>query len=448
MCQRGKKTTSSDIVTAATVTAEPNNEDGASCILPVFQNLPTIVNQLLGSLQPYPFERLAAIKSAVTPAADKSCIDLSIGEPKHPTPDIITDTLREHLEELARYPTTIGDAMLRNSIAAWLRRRFHLAEASIDPDRQVLPVNGTREALFAIAQVVVDAHSGQRPIVMLPNPFYQIYEGAALMAGAEPYYVNCRADNGYVPDLGAIPESIWRRCQLLYLCSPGNPTGVVSSAAQYDQVFELSDRYGFVIAADECYSELYLNENEPPLGLLEHASRSGRDEFRRLVVFHSLSKRSNAPGMRSGFVAGDAAILKPYLLFRTYHGCTLPPPIQAASAAAWGDERHVQENRQRYRDKFAAVLDILDDTLEVSAPQGGFYLWPKLPIDDVAFARSLFEEQNVIVLPGQFVSRQAAGVNPGSRHVRIALVAPLTECIEAARRMRDHLRTISAEDKS
>jgi N-succinyldiaminopimelate aminotransferase len=407
-----------------------------------------IVNQLLGSLQPYPFERLAAVKNAVTPAADKTCIDLSIGEPKHPTPRVITATLAEHLQELSRYPTTRGDAMLRNSIAAWLGRRFHLADSLIDPERHVVPVNGTREALFAIAQVVVNANSGNRPIVMLPNPFYQIYEGAALMAGAEPYYVNCSAGNDYAPDFDSVPESIWQRCQLLYLCSPGNPTGVVSTAGEYDKVLELSDRYGFVVAADECYSELYIDENEPPLGLLDHAARSGRDEFRRIVVFHSLSKRSNAPGMRSGFVAGDAEVLKPYLLFRTYHGCTLPPPIQAASAAAWDDERHVVENRQHYRDKFAAVLDILGSTLDVTAPQGGFYLWPKLLVDDVAFARGLIEEQNVIVLPGQFVSRQSAGINPGNRHIRIALVAPLAECIEAAQRIRDHLQTISAEEIS
>jgi N-succinyldiaminopimelate aminotransferase len=306
--------------------------------------------------------------------------------------------------------------------------------------RHVIPVNGTREALFAIAHTVVDRSGADKPVVIMPNPFYQIYEGACLMAGAEPYYLNCLPETGYRPDLDAVPETIWRRCQLIYVCSPNNPTGAVCDDDFYRRLLSLSDRYGFVIAADECYGEIYPDEDRPPLGLLQHAMHDGRDDFRNIVVFNSLSKRSNVPGMRSGFVAGDADIMQSFLLYRTYHGCAMAPPIQAASIAAWRDEAHVEENRRLYREKFAAVLAILCDVVDVAAPEGGFCLWPRLPVDDIEFTAVLIRDQKVIVLPGQFLARDSAGVNPGKRHVRVALVASLDQCIEAAERIRGKLQ--------
>ncbi len=397
-------------------------------------NAVTTMNPHLDKLHPYPFEKLAALHADVTPPAQLPPIALSIGEPRHPTPKLITEAVIEHLHGLSRYPATRGSSRLRGAIADWLVARFGLAAGSLDPDHQVLPVNGTREALFAVAQCLVDPTTA--PLVMMPNPFYQIYEGAALLAGAAPFYIDTPAEQGYLPDFDAVPDSAWARCRLLYVCSPGNPTGRVLDLDTYDRLLELADRHDFVIASDECYSEIYLDEDAPPPGLLSACARAGRDDYRRCLVFHSLSKRSNAPGLRSGFVAGDAQLIEPFFRYRTYHGCAMPPATQDASALAWGDERHVRENRRLYREKFAAVLDILQPVLEVEAPPAGFYLWPRVPGDDRDFARRLYAEQNVVVLPGSFLSRDTAGGNPGSGHVRMALVAPLDECVEAAQRIR------------
>ncbi len=394
------------------------------------------MNPNLERLQPYPFEKLRALMSGVTPPAGLDHIPLSIGEPRHPTPAFVTEAVLAHLHGLSSYPLTRGSATLRQAIAGWLERRFGLGEGALDPERQVLPVNGTREALFAFAQAVVDAG---RPgaAVLMPNPFYQIYEGAALLAGAEPVYLNC-GDDG-LPDFDAIPAETWARCQLLYLCSPHNPTGAVVPEATLRKLMALADEHDFIIAADECYSEIYFDEDRPPVGLLEAAARAGRSDFRRCVVFHSLSKRSNAPGLRSGFVAGDAEVLQAFFAYRTYHGCAMPEHHQAASRLAWGDEDHVRQNRAEYRAKFDAVLEILGDVLEVQRPEAGFYLWPRTPGDDAEFARELYRQQNVTVLPGSFLSRTVNGENPGAGRVRMALVAPLDECVDAARRIRSFL---------
>ncbi len=394
------------------------------------------MNPNLERLQPYPFEKLRALMSGVTPPAGLDHIPLSIGEPRHPTPAFVTEAVLAHLHGLSSYPLTRGSATLRQAIAGWLERRFGLGEGALDPERQVLPVNGTREALFAFAQAVVDAG---RPgaAVLMPNPFYQIYEGAALLAGAEPVYLNC-GDDG-LPDFDAVPAETWARCQLLYLCSPHNPTGAVVPEATLRKLMALADEHDFIIAADECYSEIYFDEDRPPVGLLEAAARAGRSDFRRCVVFHSLSKRSNAPGLRSGFVAGDAEVLQAFFAYRTYHGCAMPEHHQAASRLAWGDEDHVRQNRAEYRAKFDAVLEILGDVLEVQRPEAGFYLWPRTPGDDAKFARELYRQQNVTVLPGSFLSRTVNGENPGAGRVRMALVAPLDECVDAARRIRSFL---------
>ncbi|MGJ0483004.1 MAG: succinyldiaminopimelate transaminase [Methylomicrobium sp.] len=394
----------------------------------------------LRQLQPYPFEKLAALKQGVTPPAGKQHIALSIGEPAHPTPHLIQETLLTHLHGLSNYPTTKGLPELRQTIAAWLTRRFRLEEELLNPETQILPVSGTREALFSFAQCLIDRTAD--PVVVMPNPFYQIYEGAALLAGADPYFLNTVAANGYLPDFDAVPESIWRRCQLLYICTPGNPSGAVMPRETLIRLLELAEKYDFIIASDECYSELYDDENSPPPGLLEAASAISNTAFKRCVVFHSLSKRSNAPGLRSGFVAGDAAILQDYFKYRTYHGAAMPLPTQHASIAAWGDEKHVRENRRLYREKFAAVIDILGDAAQLIKPPAGFYLWIKTPIDDTEFTRQLFAQQNVTVLPGSYLSRDFGGVNPGRNHVRIALVAPLEECVEAAQRIKSFLNTL------
>jgi N-succinyldiaminopimelate aminotransferase len=324
--------------------------------------------------------------------------------------------------------------LLREAIADWLTRRFRLSAGSINPDRNVLPVNGTREGLFSLAQAVVDP--GRDALVLIPNPFYQIYEGAALLAGARPVYLSCPPENGFVPDFDAVDDATWRHCQLLYLCSPGNPTGAVIPQGTLAQLIELADAHDFVIAADECYAEIYPDERIPPVGLLEAAAAAGREDFHRCVVFHSLSKRSNSPGLRSGFIAGDATIIERFLAYRTYHGCAMPLQHQHASAAAWADEAHVIDNRRLYREKFDAVLSILGDVLDVQRPAGGFYLWPRTPVADTEFARGLFERQNVTVLPGSFLSRVGASGDPGAGRVRMALVAPLSECIDAARRIK------------
>jgi len=398
------------------------------------------MNSDLDRLQPYPFERLNALKAGVVPPTATTHIALQIGEPKHPTPGLVTEELLSHLHGLAVYPTTKGTPGLRAAIAHWLNRRFALPVHSIDPDRHVLPVNGTREALFAFAQAVVDR---TRPAtVVMPNPFYQIYEGAALLAGAEPHYVPCTAATGWAPDFDAVPAAIWDRCQLLYVCSPGNPTGAVLNTAALQRLIRLADAHDFVIAADECYSEIYADEAAPPAGLLQAAAAMGRHDYARCVVFHSLSKRSNAPGLRSGFVAGDAEILERFLLYRTYHGCAMSPPVQAASARAWADEAHVVANRAAYRAKFSAVLDVLDGCLDVTMPPAGFYLWPRTPVPDTDFARGLYAGENVTVLPGSFLSRPAGGSDPGAHHVRIALVAPLDDCVEAAHRIRRFVATL------
>jgi len=394
----------------------------------------------LQQLQPYPFEKLAALKQGITPPIGKAHIALSIGEPAHATPHLIQEALLTHLHGLSNYPTTKGLPELRQTIAGWLTRRFGLKEGLLNPETQILPVSGTREALFSFAQCLIDKTTN--PLVVMPNPFYQIYEGAALLAGAEPYFLNTVAENGYLPDFDAVPESIWRRCQLLYICTPGNPSGAVIARETLIKLLELAEKYAFVIASDECYSELYDDENSPPAGLLEAAFAVGNTAFKRCVVFHSLSKRSNAPGLRSGFVAGDAAILQDYFKYRTYHGAALPLPTQHASIAAWKDEKHVIENRRLYREKFAAVIEILNDVCVLHKPPAGFYLWLKTPIDDTEFARQLFAQENVTVLPGSYLSRDFGGFNPGRNHVRIALVAPLEECVEAALRLKNFLNTL------
>ncbi|CAL1241452.1 succinyldiaminopimelate transaminase [Candidatus Methylocalor cossyra] len=397
------------------------------------------MNPRLSHLQPYPFEKLAKLKEGVVPPEHKAPIILAIGEPQHPTPAFITEALTAHRQDFNRYPSTRGLPALRAAIAAWLTRRFRLPEGAIDPERQVLPCAGTREALFSFAQAIVAPDD--RGLVLMPNPFYQIYEGAALLAGAQPYFLNATADSGHVPDFDAVPAAVWARCQLLYLCSPGNPTGAVIDRGTYGKLLELSQRFGFIIAADECYSELYADEAAPPPGLLETAHALGNTRFERCVVFHSLSKRSNAPGLRSGFVAGDAALLEQYFRYRTYHGCALPLPVQQASLAAWQDEAHVIANRAAYRRKFAAVHGLLKDVLDVDLPPAGFYLWARVPGDDRDFARALYARENVTVLPGSFLSRKAHGVDPGLGHVRLALVAPLEECVQAAERIREFLQT-------
>ncbi len=398
------------------------------------------MNPDLNKLQPYPFEKLAQLKANMKAPADLPHIALSIGEPKHTAPQFIAETLRKNLNGLASYPTTKGLPALRQSIGDWLCRRFQLPAESIDAEQHIIPVNGTREALFAFAQAVIERN--KKPLLLMPNPFYQIYEGAAYLAGAEPYYLNCSADNNYLPDFDAVPADIWQRCQLIYLCSPGNPTGAVINRDTLQKLIGLADRYDFIIAADECYSEIYFDENTPPVGLLQVAAEMGSTDYKRCVVFHSLSKRSNLPGMRSGFVAGDAEILKKFLLYRTYHGCAMPPYHQLASIKAWDDEQHVLNNRDLYRQKFEAVLAILSDVMDVQQPDAGFYLWAKTPIDDAEFAQRLFAEQNVTVLPGSYLSRQAHYINPGSNHVRMALVAPLEECIDAANRIKKLINSL------
>ena len=395
------------------------------------------MNPDLERLQPYPFERLAALTAGVQPPDDRRVLALSIGEPQHAPPALAGEALTEALAGLARYPATRGEAVLRATIAAWLQRRYGLA--NVDPDRQVLPVNGTREALFAFAQVVVD-RTAAAPTVLLPNPFYQIYEGATLLAGAAPWYYD--AGTTSPPDFDAIPDAVWDRCQLLYICSPGNPTGAVLDHDTLAALIERSRVHDFIIAADECYAEIHADEDRSPPGLLEAAAAAGHSGYDRCIVFHSLSKRSNLPGLRSGFVAGDAALISAFARYRTYHGCAMAPPTQAASRAAWADEVHVRDNRRAYREKFDAVLDVLEGVLEVSRPDAGFYLWPRTPTDDETFARELLAAEGVRVLPGQYLGRTGAdGLNPGTGRVRMALVPPLDDCIEAAQRIRRFLRT-------
>ncbi|MGY4534221.1 N-succinyldiaminopimelate aminotransferase [Pseudomonas sp. TE3786] len=392
------------------------------------------MNDALNHLQPYPFEKLRALLASAQPPAEKKAIALSIGEPKHRSPDFVAKALSDNLDQLAVYPTTLGIPALRESIAKWCERRFNVPAGWLDAARHVLPVNGTREALFAFTQTVVQRSDDG--LVVSPNPFYQIYEGAALLAGAKPHYLPCLEENGFNPDFDAVSADVWQRCQILFLCSPGNPTGALIPQDTLQKLIKLADQYDFVIAADECYSELYFDEANPPAGLLSACAAMGRSDFARCVVFHSLSKRSNLPGLRSGFVAGDAAILKSFLLYRTYHGCAMPVQTQLASVAAWNDEAHVRANRDLYREKYAAVLDILEPVMDVKRPDGGFYLWAKTPGDDAEFTRDLFAQEHVTVVPGSYLSRQVDGFNPGAGRVRMALVAPLAECVEAATRIR------------
>lgn len=397
------------------------------------------MNSDLEKLHPYPFEKLARLKAGVSPPPGLPHIALSIGEPRHPSPQLVIDALVEALDGLAHYPTTKGLAELRQAISNWASRRFGLAQGSLNPDSCVLPVNGTREAIFALAQAVISR--ADAPLVVMPNPFYQIYEGAALLAGAEPYYLNCTADNAFLPDYDAVPEKVWKHCQLLYVCSPGNPTGAVQDLATYQYLIELADEHDFIIASDECYSEIYLDEEHPPPGLLGACAAMGRDDYRRCIVFHSLSKRSNLPGLRSGFVAGDANVLGEFLRYRTYHGCAMSLQNQHASIAAWNDEAHVQLNRALYREKFTEFMAELDGCLRFPTPRASFYLWPQTPWEDDQFTQDLYARQNVTVTPGRYLSREFDGIDPGRDRIRIALVEPLDECIAAAQRIRQLVRS-------
>jgi N-succinyldiaminopimelate aminotransferase len=394
------------------------------------------MNPRLASLLPYPFERLRNLLAGATPRPGLAHIAMSIGEPRHTPPAFIIDALRNALPSIGNYPSTLGIAELRRAAAGALTRRYGLPAGALDPESMMLPVNGTREALFAFAQTVVDGTVNKlRPAVVMPNPFYQIYEGAALLAGAEPVFLDATAANHYLPDLNAVPETIWRRCQLLFLCNPGNPTGSVLSLDYLREALKLAERFGFVIAADECYADIYPDDSNPPPGLLQAALAEGHTNFERCVVFHSLSKRSSVPGLRSGVVAGDPALLKAFLLYRTYHGGAMPPPTQLASAQAWNDDAHVQANRELYRQKFREVIPILSDVLGVTTPGGGFYFWPEVG-DDEQFTRQLFEEQHITVLPGSYLARGSVQGNPGRGRVRISLVAGADECVEAAKRIR------------
>ncbi|AVS70994.1 succinyldiaminopimelate transaminase [Paracidovorax avenae] len=392
------------------------------------------MNPLLTHLQPYPFERLRQLFAGVQPPAGLPAISLGMGEPRHPTPAFIQQALTDHLGGLASYPATAGDPRLREACAQWLHRRYGIA---VDAATQVLPVNGSREALFAFAQTVIDP-TREGATVVCPNPFYQIYEGAALLSGAQPYYAPSDPARNFAVDWDSVPEDVWQRTQLLFVCSPGNPTGAVMPLAEWEKLFALSDRHGFVIASDECYSEIYF-QGEPPLGGLEAAARLGRTDFRNLVAFTSLSKRSNVPGLRSGFVAGDATLMKAFLLYRTYHGSAMGPAVQGASIAAWSDEAHVEDNRELYRRKFEQVTPLLAQVMDVALPDAGFYLWARVPerlgMDDAAFARALLAQYNVTVLPGSYLARESGGRNPGAGRVRMALVAEVEECLEAARRI-------------
>lgn len=389
------------------------------------------MNPHLARLQPYPFERLRALLEGLRPNSAYAAINLSIGEPKHATPALIRDTLAQSLDGLSRYPPTAGIVELREAIARWIAARYG---ATLDPTTQVLPINGSREALFAIAQTVVDGSRSGAKVVM-PNPFYQIYEGAALLSGAQPVFLNTTAANGFRMRFDTLDAHTWRDVQLVYVCSPANPSGTVLTLEDWRELFALADAHEFIIASDECYSELYYDESKPPLGGVQAARLLGRAGLERLVVFSSLSKRSNAPGLRSGFVAGDAAIVRKFLLYRTYHGSAMSPPVQRASIAAWSDETHVRENRRQYAEKYRAVLPRLQAPLRGTMPEGGFYLWIPTPIDDTEFTRLLYGEYNVLVLPGSVLARDAHGENPGRNHVRVALVAPLGECVEAVERM-------------
>lgn len=400
------------------------------------------MNPHLKNLQPYPFEKLNKLIQQEQKTNKYTPISLAIGEPKHPTPEIIKLALSNNLTQLDKYPSTRGSEELRSACATWLRKRFKLPTQFINESENLLPVNGTREALFAFAQCIID--SNERPIVLIPNPFYQIYEGAALLAGAEPIYYDCQVVDGDIPALWELDVDVWKRCQLIYICTPGNPTGQIAPKATLHKLIEYSMQYNFVIASDECYSEIYSPSSPSPMGLLHYAQELGEDAMQNCMAFYSLSKRSNAPGLRSGFVAGAAELIEKYLQYRTYHGCAMSLPIQAASVAAWSDEKHVENNRELYDEKFIAVLDIIKDTLPCNRPDAGFYLWPTLPLDDEKFCQLLYSKKNVLSLPGSYLARSINGYNPGKKRVRLALVAAKEECIEAANRIRELLKEIKA----
>jgi N-succinyldiaminopimelate aminotransferase len=393
------------------------------------------LNPRLDLLHTYPFEKLARLKSGAEPPKDLPHIAMSIGEPQHEAPPFVLETLKQNLHRLGSYPATIGLIELRSSIARWLERRFSLGSGKVNPETMVLPVNGTREALFAFVQAVVGTK--QNAVVAMPNPFYQIYEGAALLAGAAPYFLNTNAANGYIPDLDAVPAEIWNRCEVLFLCNPGNPAGATAPLGYLAHALELAEKHNFVVAADECYAEIYLDEAAPPPSLLQASLNAGRDKFQRCVVFHSLSKRSSVPGLRSGFVAGDPAIVSRFLLYRTYHGSAMAVPTQIASVTAWDEDAHAAQNRRLYQEKFARVLPILEPVLDVRRPDGAFYLWPDVGEDDEGFTRDLFAEQNLTLLPGSYLAREFNGENPGRRRVRISLTANVDQCVLAAERIRE-----------
>ncbi len=395
------------------------------------------MNPKLASLKPYPFERLNALKAGVSPASHLAPISLSIGEPRHAAPPFLIESLTAGLDSLGTYPTTAGLGEFRRAAADWAQRRYSLPAGSIDAERMVLPVNGTREALFSFTQALLDGQADA--LVVMPNPFYQIYEGAAILAGAGVHFLPTLAANRYLPDLDAVPAAVWKRTQLLFLCSPGNPCGAVMSVDYLRQALELAERHDFVIASDECYADIYFDESNPPPGLLQAAYAAGRRGFERCMVFQSLSKRSSVPGLRSGFVAGDPALIKPYLLYRTYHGCAMPVHVQRASITAWRDDAHARANRDLYRRKFDAVLPILQKVMAVDRPDAAFYLWPDVNGDDEVFVRELFCAKNVIALPGSYLAREDGGRNPGAGRVRLSLVASVDECVEAAVRIRDFL---------
>ncbi len=400
------------------------------------------MNPELNRLQPYPFQKLASLFRDVTANKNYRPISLSIGEPKHTTPQFIKDAVTANLGGLANYPTTAGSDALRSAIANWLERRYDIPLP--DFKTQVLPVNGSREALFAFAQTVID-RTRKTPVVVCPNPFYQIYEGAAYLAGAEPRFLNTLPDNNFALDFSQLPEDVWQRTQLVYVCSPANPTGRVMPLSEWQTLFEMSDRHGFVVASDECYSEIYADA--PPMGAMQAAHQLGRADYRNLAVFSSLSKRSNVPGMRSGFVAGDAKAIERFALYRTYHGSAMNPTIQEASIAAWNDEAHVAENRRQYCEKFAQVTEVLEDVLPITQPDAGFYLWVRTPIADTAYAQALYRDYNVTVLPGSFLARNSQGVNPGENFIRMALVASTEETVEAAKRIKEFTHQLVADSK-
>ena len=402
------------------------------------------MNSNLKKLQPYPFEKLTKLTSQIETPSLYKAVSLAIGEPKHPTPTIIQEALLENLDKLSKYPTTRGTDALRNACGNWVRNRFQLAEENVSNTQNILPVNGTREALFSFAQCIIEPTN--KPVVLIPNPFYQIYEGAALLAGAEPIYYDCTVIDDDIPALWNVSDEIWNRCQLIYICTPGNPTGDVVSGNTLKKLIEYSNKFQFVIASDECYSEIYSPTATPPKGLLHYAQNMGNESLQNCMAFYSLSKRSNAPGLRSGFVAGSKKLIEQFFSYRTYHGCAMPLPTQAASIAAWSDESHVDINRQKYADKFNVVLDILQCTLPCKRPDAGFYLWPKLPhnleLNGVEFSQQLYSKKNVLTLPGSYLARTVNGYNPGEKRVRLALVAELAECKEAAQRISDLLEEL------